>query len=75
MNDSLLEELSSEIDSTIIDLIEKYKSHPLNISSIILARLVIMNNIAGSGDDFKMLLASIVSNDHFDSNEFANKIH
>jgi len=75
MNDSLLEELSSEIDSTIIDLIEKYKSHPLNISSIILARLVIMNNIAGSSDDFKMLLASIVSNDHFDSNEFANKIH
>jgi len=75
MNDSLLEELSNEIDSTIIDLIEKYKSHPLNISSIILARLVIMNNIAGSGDDFKMLLASIVSNDHFDSNEFANKIH
>jgi hypothetical protein len=75
MNDSLLEELSSEIDSTIIDLIEKYKSHPLNISSIILARLVIMNNISGSGDDFKMLLASIVSNDHFDSNEFSNKIH
>jgi hypothetical protein len=75
MNDSLLEELSSEIDSTIIDLLEKYKSHPLNISSIILARLVIMNNIAGSGDDFKMLLTSIVSNDHFDSNEFANKIH
>lgn len=75
MNDNQLEKLTNEIDLFNLDLIEKYKTHPLNLSSIILARLVIMNNISGSGEDFKMILSSIASNDHFDSNEFTNKIH
>ena len=57
-DDSLLK-LSSEIDDIIADVVKRYKIDPLSVTAVILARLVLANDYAGSGDDFRKLLANV----------------
>lgn len=40
MNDNELEQLSYEIDDIIFELIQKYSASPINVSAIIIARLM-----------------------------------
>jgi hypothetical protein len=58
-NDDVLLKLSSEVDDIIADLVNRYQMDPLSLTAVILARLVLANDYAGSGDDFRKLLANV----------------
>jgi hypothetical protein len=72
MNESILNDLVLEIDDLVLSFVEKYKTHPLNISSIFLARLMLANISVGSGDDFKLILKSVAEDQ---KTEFSEIIH
>jgi len=52
MNDAQLIEISRGVDSYISTLILKYDISPLSLAAILLARTMLLNNEAGSMDDF-----------------------
>jgi len=54
-----LEEIAYEVDNYIAALAIKYEIDPLSLTAIMLARLVMTNDYAGSGDDFRKLLSVI----------------
>jgi hypothetical protein len=58
-SDDVLLKLSSEIDDIIADLVNRYQMNPLNLTAVILARLVLANDFTGSGDDFRKLLGNV----------------
>lgn len=49
-------EVSNEVDEFLIQLATKHKQHPLNLSSIILARLVVMCKTTGCLEEFKAVV-------------------
>jgi hypothetical protein len=55
-NDDLLLDLSEEIDGALLEWIQTYDLHPLNLSAIILARLTRMAKETGNEDDYIKLL-------------------
>ena len=58
-SEDVLLKLSSEVDDIIADLVKRYEIDPLSVTAVILARLVLANDYAGSGDDFRKLLANV----------------
>ena len=60
MNDDKLIEMIREVDNTFAVLIEKYQLPPLSFSSIILARILLINESCGTGQDFRQLLSEVV---------------
>lgn len=54
-----LEQIAYEVDNYIAALAIKYEIDPLSLTAIILARIVMTNDYAGSGDDFRKLLSVI----------------
>jgi replication initiation and membrane attachment protein DnaB len=54
-------EIVRVVDTFILDLVEKYKIHPLSVSSIILARLLTTNDLMGSGELFRTLVQTVVA--------------
>jgi hypothetical protein len=54
-----LEQIAYEVDNYIAALAIKYEVDPLSLTAIILGRLVMTNDYAGSGDDFRKLLSVI----------------
>ena len=60
MNDDKLVEMIREVDNTFAVLIEKYQLPPLSFSSIILARILLINESCGTGQDFRQLLSEVV---------------
>ena len=60
MTEDKLHEMIREVDDTFAVLIEKYKVPPLSFSSIILARILLINEACGSGQDFRQLLSEVV---------------
>jgi hypothetical protein len=72
MNDAQLIEISRGVDNYISTLLMKYETlTPLSIAAVLLARAMVLNNEAGSSDDFVKLLVSVVQNP-LESNE---KVH
>ena len=71
MNDTQLIEISRSVDSYITTLLNKYEITPLSLAAVLLARTMVLNNEAGSSDDFVKLLVSVVQNPP-ESNE---KVH
>ena len=72
MNDAQLIEISRGVDNYISTLLMKYETlTPLSIAAVLLARAMVLNNEAGSSDDFVKLLDSVVQNPP-ESNE---KVH
>lgn len=72
MNDAQLIEISRGVDNYISTLLMKYETlTPLSIAAVLLARTMVLNNEAGSSDDFVKLLVSVVQNPP-ESNE---KVH
>jgi hypothetical protein len=72
MNDAQLIEISRGVDNYISTLLMKYETlTPLSIAAVLLARTMVLNNEAGSTDDFVKLLVSVVQNPP-ESNE---KVH
>ena len=60
MNDDKLHEMIREVDNTFAVLIEKYQLPPLSFSSIMLARILLINESCGTGQDFRQLLSEVV---------------
>ena len=60
MNDDKLIEMIKEVDNTFAVLIEKYQLPPLSFSSILLARILLINESCGTGQDFRQLLSEVV---------------
>ncbi len=60
MNDDKLVEMIREVDNTFAVMIEKYQFPPLSFSSIILARILLINESCGTGQDFRQLLSEVV---------------
>lgn len=58
MNDSLTK-LAYEVDDFIALMIEKHGVDPLILGSCMLARLTLINEHVGSGDDFRQLMLNI----------------
>jgi hypothetical protein len=62
MNDEQLIEISQGVDSYITTLLSKYEITPLSLAAVLLARTMVLNNEAGSTDDFVKLLHSVAEN-------------
>jgi hypothetical protein len=60
LNDEKLIEISQGVDSYLSTLLVKYEITPLSLAAVLLARTMILNNEAGSADDFTKLLISVV---------------
>jgi hypothetical protein len=60
MTEDKLHEMIREVDDTFAVLIEKYQLLPLSFSSILLARILLINESCGSGQDFRQLLSKVV---------------
>ena len=59
MNDNKLVEMIREVDDTFANLIGKYQLLPLSFSSILLARILLINEACGTGQDFRQLLSEV----------------
>ena len=59
MNDEQLEKMAREVDDILARLSIKYEAPPLILASIIVARLMLMNDINMSGVDLRKLLEEV----------------
>ena len=59
MTDDKLLEMISEIDATFGNMIGKYQLPPLSFTSIVLARILLINESCGTGQDFRQLLSEV----------------
>jgi hypothetical protein len=55
---SYLEDLSQEIDGKLLDWLQTYDMHPLNLSAVLLARLTWLAKMCDMKEDFLKLLDS-----------------
>jgi hypothetical protein len=62
MNDTQLIEISRSVDSYITTLLNKYEITPLSLAAVLLARAMVLNNEAGSTEDFVKLLQGVAEN-------------
>jgi len=62
MNDAQLIEISRGVDSYLSTLLVKYDITPLSLAAVLLARTMVLNNEAGSTEDFVKLLNGIINN-------------
>ena len=62
MNDDQLIEISRSVDSYITTLLNKYEITPLSLAAVLLARTMVLNNEAGSTEDFVKLLQGVAEN-------------
>ncbi len=60
MTEDKLHKMIREVDDTFAELIGKYQLPPLSFSSIILARILLINEACGTGQDFRQLLSEVV---------------
>jgi len=59
MTNDTVEKLAYEVDNFISMMVTKHRLDPLTLSSVMTARLVLANDVTGSGDDFRELLKKI----------------
>ena len=59
MTDDKLLEMISEIDATFGNMVGKYQLLPLSFTSIVLARILLINESCGTGQDFRQLLSEV----------------
>lgn len=59
MTDEQLLKLSGQIDTFLFQTAEQHQTPALALSAVILARLLLINNQANSGNDFKALMAAV----------------
>ena len=62
LNDEKLIEISRGVDDYLSTLLIKYEITPLSLAAVLLARTMVLNNEAGSSDDFVILLQSVTDN-------------
>jgi hypothetical protein len=54
-----LEEIAFKVDDIITVLIEDYKLDPVSASTIVLARIILINDFIGTGERFRNLITNI----------------
>jgi len=59
MTDDKLLEMINEIDATFGNMVGKYQLPPLSFTSIVLARILLINESCGTGQDFRQLLSEV----------------
>jgi hypothetical protein len=59
MTDDKLIEMITEIDATFGNMVGKYQLPPLSFTSIVLARILLINESCGTGQDFRQLLSEV----------------
>ena len=59
MTDDKLIEMITEIDATFGNIVGKYQLPPLSFTSIVLARILLINESCGTGQDFRQLLSEV----------------
>lgn len=69
MEDKNLEILSNEMDELLVKTCIRHKVSPLILSSVILARLMHLNQSAHSLDDFKQLMTEVSTGQLGDTEE------
>ena len=62
LNDEKLIEMSRGVDMYLSTMLQTYEISPLSLAAVLLARTMILNNEAGSSDDFVKLLQGIADN-------------
>ena len=62
MEDDKISKLAYEVDDFISLMIEKHKMDPLHLGAIMAARIFLVNQHVGSGDDFRKLMANLPDN-------------
>ena len=63
MNDAQLIAISRGVDNYISTLLMKYETlTPLSLAAVLLARTMVLNNEAGSTEDFVKLLQGVAEN-------------
>ena len=55
MDDEKLLELSVAIDNTLLALSDKYKTSALALSAVVMARMMLLCDSVGAGDDMRKL--------------------
>lgn len=60
MNEEQLKEMVTEIDDFIATMMTKYHTSILSCTSIILARLVLTNDLIGSGNDYRTIMSEVI---------------
>ena len=58
-NEEQIIEISNVVDEYLIELTTKYKQHPLNLASIILARLIMTCKMTGCLDEFRNVISGL----------------
>ena len=59
MTDDNLLKMINEIDATFGNMVGKYQLPPLSFTSIVLARILLINENCGTGQDFRQLLSEV----------------
>ena len=59
MTDDKLLEMINEIDATFGNMVGKYQLPPLSFTSIVLARILLINESCGTDQDFRQLLSEV----------------
>lgn len=67
IDDEKLMKISYEIDDFLLEQLKSNEISPLNLTSIILARLVLLNKDGSSMIDFYRLLESLTAKNYFQS--------
>ena len=66
MNETLLEPLVNDIDDMFANLIEKHSIDPLAFSAVVLARLLLVNDFSGTGEEFRELMNNLPDTQNMD---------
>jgi hypothetical protein len=61
MNNDNIQALAGDIDMMIAQLMEQYGLEPLQISAVILARIMRMNMELGEADTFNQLMSNAIN--------------
>ena len=64
MNNEALTEISHEIDDMLIAMAEKHTISAINLSGIVLARLVRMNELMNTDEPFYQLVDTVANKEH-----------
>ena len=73
LEDNEIVEISQEFDEYMVELATKYKQHPLNLSSIILARLIVLCKSTGCLEEFQNIMDNLGDEVLFQANTEVTK--
>ena len=55
-----LEKVSMKVDELLLSLLKEHEMSPLNVSAVVLGRVFMLNDSAGTTEEFKRLLDHVL---------------